>query len=421
MVGALGAAAAATTSGRAAADAVTAPVSALPDPKRSGIDHIVVVMMENRSFDHYLGWLPGAAGGQAGLTYTDREGQPHATHHLTDFQGCAHPDPAHGFDTGREQLNFGRCDGWLRSGNNDEYAIGYYKAADLPFTAKAAKYWCTFDRYFAATMAPTFPNRFYQHAAATDRITNTFDPTTLPTIWDRLRGHGVTAKYYFVDAPFIALFGADHAQLARPYDAFLEACVTGTLPSVSFVDPKFLDEGSGTSVDDHPHADIRAGQWFLNQIYEAVTSSPQWPRTALVINYDEWGGFFDHVIPTRAPDKRPDLRTGLRGFRVPCLLISPRVRRGTIGHQVYDHTSILKMIEWRFGLRPLSKRYAAARNLAEVLDFSQPRNLTAPRWDVPFVAPMPCTVGDPSEYADWRGLRRLADLHRFPASVPLPV
>jgi phospholipase C len=424
MVGALGAAAAATTVGRAAADALTAAPTplALPDPARSGIDHIVVLMMENRSFDHFLGWLPGADGRQEGLTFLDDDGTAYSTHHLTDFQGCAHPDPDHSFNGGRTQLDWGACDGFLR-GRNDDYAIGYYTADDLPFTGPAAQYWCTFDRYFAATMSSTFPNRFYQHTAATDRISNTYDPTTLPTIWQRLRGHGITAHYYYVDAPFIALFGGQYVKIARPFDTFLDNCAQGKLPAVSFVDPKFLDEGGGTSADDHPHADIRAGQYFLNQVYEAVTSGPQWDRTALVINYDEWGGFFDHVIPTTAPDKRPDLRTGLRGFRVPCLLISPRVRRGTIGHQVYDHTSILKMIEWRFGLPALSRRDHAARNLAEVLDFGHAPDLTAPRWDVPAVVSQACELSEAEAldeadgYADWRRVREIADRLGFPASV----
>jgi phospholipase C len=403
--------------GRSAAESLTAPVTTLPAPGRSGIDHIVVVMMENRSFDHYLGWLPGADGRQSGLSFVDDDGTTHATHHLTDYQGCAHPDPDHSWDGGRTQLNRGRCDGFLK-GRNDDYAIGFYRPRDLPFTGKAARYWCTFDRYFAATMGPTYPNRFYQHAAATDRVSNSFDEPALPTIWDRLAGKGISAGYYFVDAPFIALWGAKYIPIARPFDAFLADCEAGTLPSVSFVDPKFLDSGGGTSADDHPHADIRAGQWFLNRIYEAVTNGPRWDRTALVINYDEWGGFYDHVAPQRAPDRRPDLDTGLRGFRVPCLLISPRVRRGTIGHQVYDHTSVLKMIEWRFGFRPLSRRDLHARNLAEVLDFQNKPDLHAPRWDVPLVVSPPCGGGtsDP-DFEEWRGLRALADAHRYPASV----
>jgi phospholipase C len=156
---------------------------ALPNPAESGIDHVVVVMMENRSFDHMLGWLPGADGEQAGLTYVDRAGVPHATYPLApDYQGCGHPDPDHSYDGARVEYDGGACDGWLRAGENDEYAIGYYEATDVPFFARAATEWTACDRYFPAIMGPTFPNRIYQHAAQTDRLSNTFTPCTLPTI-----------------------------------------------------------------------------------------------------------------------------------------------------------------------------------------------------------------------------------------------
>jgi phospholipase C len=384
---------------------------ALPEPTASGIDHIVVVMMENRSFDHYLGWLPGADGKQDGLTYRDRYDVPHATHHLKDWQGCAHPDPDHSFEGGRIQLNDGKCDGFLRSGENDEFAIGYYTDEDLAFYGKAAPYWTTCDRYFSAIMAETYPNRFYQHAAQTDRIHNSTTTSKLPTIWDRLADAGVSGRYYFYDVPFTALWGDKHLSISRPYPSFLADCKTGDLPAVSFVDPKFLDEGSGSSADDHPHADIRAGQSFLNQVYEAVTSSPAWERTMMVINYDEWGGFYDHVAPSVAPDANPEW--GLRGFRTPCVVVSPRARRNHVAHNVYDHTSVLKAIEWRWNLPPLTPRDAAARNIAEVLDFETPPNLTAPRWEVPTVIGLPCGVGSTADYEEWRKLHDLADEKGF--------
>lgn len=153
-----------------------AQTSILPPPEISGIEHIVLVMMENRSFDHFLGWLGNADGRQAGLTYFDAAGVAHITHPLApDFQGCGHPDPDHSYDGGRIEYNGGACDGWLRAGNNDEYAIGYYTKKDLAFLGNAAPQWTTCDRYFAAIMAETFPNRIYQHAAQTDRLTNTLD------------------------------------------------------------------------------------------------------------------------------------------------------------------------------------------------------------------------------------------------------
>lgn len=420
LAGTAGAAAliAASGAGGTAADAaatVRAPVSALPDPSDSGIDHIVVVMMENRSFDHYMGWVPGADGRQAGLTFTDAQGDAHDTHHLKVPYGCGFNDPDHSYEGGRTEYNGGACDGWLRAGDNDVFSIGYFKGPDLGFHGRAALDWTLCDRYFAAVMSSTFPNRIFQHAGQTDRISNTFTFSELTTIWDRLKAEKIPAHYYFSDVPFTALWGLKHLDISRHISCFYDDAEHGRLPAVSFVEPGFAGEAlPGLSEDEHPLADIRFGQSFLNRVYTAIIDSPNWARTLLVINYDEWGGFFDHVPPPAGPDPRPDLGTGLRGFRVPCLLISPRARRGAIAHKVYDHTSVLKAIEWRWDLEPLSVRDAAARNIAEVLDFESAPRLKAPHYDVP----RPLTLGciDPQHTHagdDWAQLNAYALTHGF--------
>jgi phospholipase C len=389
-------------------DPAAAAATALPDPAASGIDHVVVVMMENRSFDHFLGWLPGADGKQAGLTYVDRYGVPHGTHHLTAYASCGYADPDHSYEGGRIELNGGKCDGWLKAGENDELAVGYFTQADLGFFGQAAPAWTVCDRYFSAVMAETYPNRFYLHAAQTDRLHNSTVQATMPTIWDRLKDAGVSGRYYFSDVPFTALWYDKYLDISAPFSEFLTDAASGQLPAVSFVDPRFEDESSGTSSDDHPHADIRAGETFLAQVYAAVTSSPEWASTALVITYDEWGGFFDHIAPSTAPDV--SATTALRGFRVPTVVISPRARRGTVAHGTYDHTSVLRAIEWRWGLPALTPRDANARNLLEVLDFSSPANLTAPAITVPpFVPEPPCGVADTGvEASEWSDLKKLA-------------
>ncbi|HEV7206075.1 MAG TPA: alkaline phosphatase family protein [Jatrophihabitans sp.] len=380
----------------------------LPDPAASGIDHVVVVMMENRSFDHVLGWLPGADGRQAGLTFVDRYAIPHSTFHQTAYASCGHADPDHSYEGGRIELHDGRCDGWLKAGENDELAISYFTQPDLPFLGRAATAWTSCDRYFSATMAETYPNRFYQHAAQTDRLHNSTAISTLPTIWDSLATAGRTGRYYFNDVPFTALWGTKYLGISQPFAAFLADAAAGQLPQVSFIDPRFEDESSGTSNDDHPHADIRAGEAFLNQVYAAVTSSPNWANTLLVINFDEWGGFFDHVAPGTAPDVSRS--TALRGFRVPALVVSPRARRGFVDHTVYDHTSVLRAIEWRWGLPALTPRDAAAANIAQALDFTSPPNLTAPQFTVPqFVAAAcPGEVLPANEAGEWADLKELA-------------
>ncbi len=368
----------------------------LPRASSTGIEHIVVVMMENRSFDHFLGWAPGADGEQAGLAYPDESGAMVSTYPLApDYQGCGHPDPDHSVEGGRVEYNGGACDGWLLAGDNDEFAVGYYTAADLPFYARVVRRGVTLDRYFSAIMAETFPNRIYQHAAQTDRLSNTLDISTLPTIWDRLADAGVSARYYYSDLPFLALWGPKYLPISRPLSDFMEDAIGGNLPSVSFVEPRFLGESAGLSGDDHPFADVRDGQAFLDAIYTAVARSPQARNTLLVINYDEWGGFFDHVPPPTAPIPEADLAAGatdgLLGFRTPAILIGPWATPGTVSSIQFDHTSVLKLIEWRWNLPPLTVRDETANNLALALDFTR-KGSPAPSFSVP-VGPFaePCT------------------------------
>ena len=198
--------------------------------------------------------------------------------------------------------------------------------------------------------------------------------------------------------------------IGRPFSAFLADCATGNLPTVSFVDPRFEDENSGTSGDDHPHADIRGGQAFMSQIYHAVTAAPQWSRTVLLFTYDEWGGFFDHVPPPTAPVPPATAAAGdtdgRRGFRIPTLLVSPFARRQHVGTKVYDHCSVLRMIETRWGLPPLTIRDAQANDLGlELTATADPR---APQYEVPG-GPFgqPCVPAPPVE-EEWAGLRDLA-------------
>jgi phospholipase C len=376
---------------RVAGNAAAMP-TALPQPARSGLDHIVVVTMENRSFDHLLGWVPGADGRQAGLTYADRNGAVHATHPLApDFQGCGYSDPEHSYLGLRVAYDDGKCDGFLRAGRNDAYAIGYYTRRDLPFLGRAAPAWTVCDRYFAPIMAPTVPNRMYLHTGATDRIDDLPLPSGLRTIWDLIGEHGLQGRYYRSTFSYLALWGTKYLGITRTFADFQHDCRTGNLPAVAYVDPVYTLSFLGLGNSDHPHIDIRAGEWFLSQVYRAVTTSPAWPRTLLVITFDESGGFFDHVPPSPAPDVDP--LHSLRGFRVPTVLVSPFAHRGHVDHGLYDHTSILKLIEWRFGLPPLSVRDAHARNLASALDFSG-RNLHAPAINVPRVdASRPCSRG----------------------------
>ena len=394
-------------------------LGALPDPAKSGIEHVVVVMMENRSFDHFLGWLPGANGRQGGLAYPDPTGRRVPTWHANVTNGCGFTDPDHSYQGGRIQYDHGAMDGFLKDTANDIYAVSYYEAADRPFMSTLALNFTSCDHYFCSILGPTYPNRFFQHAAATDRLSNTSTTSTLPTIWDQLnQPGGPTGRYYFSDVPFLALWGQKYLSISGHYADFLASAQAGTLPNVSYIDPRFEDEGDGTSNDDHPLADIRAGDSLLSEIFHAVSSGPSWANTVMIVNYDEWGGFFDHVAPPRITPGVPigaspssgvdqDLVNGkvLAGFRVPSILASPftrgRPERPKVAHGLFDHTSVLKLIEWRWGLKPLSARDASRSpsdpgNLATIMDFAHP-DPTVPALPnlLPFV-PESCTVHNPA-------------------------
>lgn len=433
--------------------------AALPNPKDSGIDHIVVVMMENRSFDHYLGWLPGADGIQAGLKYPDKNGHMQSTFPLApEYQGCTFEDPDHSYKGGHTQYNKGKCDGFLQTVKdpNVKFPIGYYTQNDLSFFAGAAPAFTTCDRYFPGILSSTFPNRMYMHSGQTDRNSNTYDISSLPTIWDRCASKGVSTAYYFNDVPITILWAQKYVGITKPFNdanaglvGFIADCKNGTLPNVSFIDPNFglaVGEPYGISQDDHPFADVRDGQAFLNQVYKAVSTSPNWEKTLLIINYDEWGGFYDHVPPPAGlvsdAEKAVGNLDGRLGFRVPCVLIGPRVKRGHISHFEFEPNSILDLIRWRFDLAPLSVRSGQVNNMAIALDFVNPPNLSAPVFNVapgpfgqacvnqvtntgnlPVPVPNPLAAvakSEPAEmspevyqsrldhFAEWQGLRDLA-------------
>jgi phospholipase C len=381
----------------------------LPRPRNLPVDTFVVLMMENRSFDHYLGWMPEADGRQAGLSYVDRSGHTLKTRPLApDWQGCGHPDPDHSWTGGRRQLNGGRCDGFLKTGN-DEFAISYYRDGDLGFIQDAAKAFTTFDHFHCSLMGSTLPNRQYMHAATSygnkdnDLPPQTKYKTGFPdtTIFAALRRAGVSNRYFFNDVPVSALWGAPGLARSGPVAEYYERCAAGTLPHVSFVDPNFgasEGEGPGLSADEHPHGDVRAGQAFMADVVHAFMESPQWRRGALFIVYDEWGGFFDHVPCQRVPDDRnsSDIAKdfGLMGFRIPAVAVSPYVRRHHVEHTTYAFESVLRMIEYRFGLGPLTKRDAHARNIARSFDWRSKPRLTPPELPRPEqVVSVACAVG----------------------------
>ena len=343
--------------------------------KECPIDTVVVLMMENRSFDHFLGWLGTDAayldagrrryGGSFSVTarqqmqYPDPSGKLVATERLVakpedpnPYRICTGPAPAHGWYEGRAQ----RDHGFLSTGSrNKESAIGYYTADDVPVHAALARRFTVNDHHFASLLGPTFPNRMYFHSGQSEG--RKFDPGPLRpgafddlTIWDRLTAAGVPAAYYYGDSPAsILVYGARMDPYIRVLDRYFEDCATGTLPNFTFVAPAFTGP---MRTDDHPRGCINIGERFVLETFGALVQSPQWKRSMFVLCFDEWGGFFDHVTPPHLPDSRASTLDAAdfsqAGFRVPSIVASPYSRPGAVDHTVFDHTSILRFLHWRF-------------------------------------------------------------------------
>lgn len=366
------------------------------------IGHVVILMKENHSFDNYFGMLGRGEGftldgqGQPTNSNPDVDGNPVRVHHL------ASPwQPWRGLDqhwnASHEQWNNGANDGFVRT-TNSTAPMGYWTEQDLPFYYGLARAFPIGDRYFASCLAQTFPNRRFLQAATArglvaTTLPNPFEPNPpAGTIWDQLDRHHVSWADYFVELPEIGLFPRvwlDHRTHARPIDQFYEHCRAGQLPQVSLITPDLFVISEGETQD------IQIGETFTASVVDAVMQGPAWPRTMLIIVYDEGGGYYDHVPPpaSEPPDDvppkihvPPDQPGGYDrlGFRVPCIVVAPFAKADHVSHLVYDHTSILKTIERKWNLPPLTRRDAAAADLLDFIDlkaaaaFLTPPSLPAP-------------------------------------------
>lgn len=399
-----------------------AQTSGLPSPANMPLDHVVVVMMENRSFDHYFGWLQGADGDQT-QTYTDPAGNVVATQHASsleaEYQGCGHPDHGHGWESVRAQLQ----GGLLAAGSgNDEFALSYYDEGDLEFIHAGGKEFTVYDRFFCSLLGPTWPNRYYKWSGQSGGKKDNTPPIQTAgnqweTIFDRAIGAGLSARYYHSDLPFSAVWGPRASPWTRALPAYYADCAAGTLPNITFVDPPFRDGGGadGLSADEHPHGDVRLGQAWMADVVHAFLESPCWERGALFVVYDEWGGFFDHVTPPSVTDDRQstDLKEdfGQMGFRIPAIALSPFAGRGKVSHLQCGFESILKLITYRWQLGNLCARDAAATNIGLSFTHWDSPKLECPDLPHPVhVASRPCALGGGDVLADESAQAHVSDL-----------
>jgi len=419
---------------------------------RVPIDHIVVLYLENRSFDHLFGTFPGAEGlaayhgaqtGDNGVAYATLptplghdgkpdprlpRGLPNAPFPMLRFVGPFDPtnNPVHRFYHMQRQYGVG-ADGipmgkWVAEGTSGGTTMGYYERAAIPVQWRLAEEFVLLDHYFQGIHGGSFANHFYLIAATLatypeaplavkaqlepdgslvkdgdvdpegyvvnnldppyppQRVANILDvPQTAPTIADRLDAGGVPWRWYAtgwgagVDAvkqglvphhnPFqyVKRIMESPEERAHIRDAseFVKALREGGLPAVAFVKPHARQNAHAVS------STVGAGDRWIGEMVKAIMASRYWSRVAVVITYDEGGGWFDHVPPPVVD------RFGL-GTRVPALIVSPYAKRGIVAHGQYDHASILKFIEWRFGLEPLTERDRRAEAFLEAFDFDQP-------------------------------------------------
>ena len=453
-------------------------LAALPDPSQAAgtdrlpqIKHIVVLMMENHSFDNYFGTLGHGEGlvcepdGTRGPANERLDGGVVRPFHLpstVQLRGA----PTQSWYASHLQFDEGRNDGFVRSveqtvpDGDPRVPMGYWTADDLPFYADLARTYALADRWHCSLLGPTFPNRRFLIAATADGLiddvlASVIDYPRTGTVFDLLDRHeipwvnyhhvstsGTLAKRALGSAGLrtgravrlgaAGLFGhrlktglqnmqftADLYPLGiwrclrhlRHVDQFFRDARDGNLPAFSIVDPDFK-----ACSEENPQ-DVRIGEGFAAAVVEAVTQGKGWPSTVLVWLYDEHGGYFDHVPPPAAvePDgvlprsllhSRGPLRWLLRqlgdwkklsaidsgagrydrlGFRVPAVVVSPYAKPGYVSHQVYDHTSVLKLVERKWNLPPLTARDAEANDPLEMLDLDHPPRLNPPELAAPSV------------------------------------
>jgi phospholipase C len=352
----------------AGALASCAPEESKPKAEKGRIEHIVVVMMENRSFDHFLGAMKLVEGRSeldgltAEMSNPDADGNP--VYPYPNEIDCI-SDPGHGWNPSHDQFNDGKNDGFVLDYGGPG-VMQYMTRADLPITWALADNYTVCDRYFCSVMGPTWPNRFYGHCGTSNGMTgNTMPPEgsyAIENVWERLTEIGVDWKYYYTDLPFVFLIeGVFDPSSPNYFEDFIAHAEAGKLPSVCWVDPGFSFN------DDHPPHHVAMGQEFLAAIYKAVSTSPQWNSTLLLFLYDEHGGFFDHVPPPTTDDDYAEEGFDQLGFRIPVLAIGPWVKKGVCS-SVFNHASWLKFICETYGIEPWTKRIAAATSIAEVLD-----------------------------------------------------
>ncbi len=356
------------------------------------IQHLVVVMQQNHTFDNYFGTYPDANGFPPDTCMPISLSNPGSMDCVAPFSIDSYPieDLSHSSATFKQQYQNGKMNGFIealtRLNQDGTLAMGYYGEEGVPYYWNLADQFVLFDNYFSSAHTGSITNRMFSVSGGPGDGFNRIPEKgfgDIPTIFDKLQERGITWKYYIKDydpslnyrnlqeldylppqVQWVPLLGFDRF-LDNPelfshivdLDEYYIDLENGTLPSVSYV----LLLGA----TEHPLSDLSLGQRTMRTMIQMLMQSDVWNSSALLITYDDWGGWYDHVAP-------PQVDNYGYGFRVPALLISAYARQGYIDHTQLDHTSILKFIEENWDIQPLAERDAKANNFLSAFDFISP-------------------------------------------------
>ncbi|HEX6504289.1 MAG TPA: alkaline phosphatase family protein [Terriglobales bacterium] len=415
-------------------DTPSAPPSPPPasDPAtlKSSINHIVIMVQENRSFDSYFGnlsayWKANGLPNQAleGLSAGASNPMENGTGTISSFHlrtVCTENTPPGWNDS---HLDFNLMDPTSDTATMDGFVVsteifsknpgpgqppifdlpgyrtmGYYDGSDLNYYYFMASNFATSDQWFSPVMDRTQVNRLYLLAGTSAGHAN---PPTAPlannTIFGLLQTAGISWKVYETDPGTAFLgnfqpFADQHLAQIQPLSQYYSDLSGGTLPAVAMIEPGYVSQ-----LDEHPETNIQMGEAHVEEVISALMQSAYWKDTVFILTFDEAGGFYDHVPPQPAvsPDgilpmdlnpgdvctvaQGPDCDFNHTGFRVPLIVISPFTKKNYVSHTVADSTAMLKLIETRFQLPSLTKRDAAQMDMTEFFDFKNPPWKTPPR------------------------------------------
>jgi phospholipase C len=378
------------------------------------IKHLVVLMLENRSFDHMLGWLQSPAYQIDGLDGTqfnlDSTGAKVFATRDAEYSGDYDPDVAHDFPDVTQQIfgtaspavgqaptmsgfvtDYGQVSGSVA---DSHHVMKCFDPAKLPVITTLAQQFAVCNRWFASVPGPTLPNRAYAHAATSvghvDMTINWWKESK--TIYELLVANDRTAKIYYSDSTIALTFGGlmdnQDEYFVPDFSAFFDDCKNNNLPDYCFLEPRYNasdgDDPEAAS-DQHPDHDVSEGEQLIRDVFNAIRSNQQtWESTLLVIVYDEHGGLFDHVAPPAAapPDKlqsqEPFFAFDRLGVRVPAVLVSPFIPAGTVINTVFDHTSFIATARKLFLGAGWQSQFLTARDQA-ANTFEGALTLPAPR------------------------------------------